>query len=79
MSGDISPEQHIADHTAWRALEPELREFLADRRATKDRWEKVRTQVVGGAILAAIGTVGSGLFFVGKVFIEAINKSGNGP
>lgn len=74
MSDDLSPEQHIADHMAWQELGPELREFLADRRATKERWEKIRAQVIGGAILACVGGVGTLLWKIGSLAMQAMQE-----
>lgn len=79
MMDEISPEQHIADHTAWRAIEPDLRAFLEERRRARDRWERVRTQVVGGLILAVFSAVGSALWWVGSQALAAAGRAGHGP
>lgn len=78
MSEEISPEQHAADHKGWQEVAPELREFLADRKATKERWEKVRAQVIGGMILSALGGIAWLLGWIGEVVMEAI-RSGRHP
>jgi len=70
----MSPEQHEEDHAAWRAIEPELRAFLDERKAARERWERVRTNVIGGVILAAIGGVGSFLYWIGCIAIEQASQ-----
>ena len=74
MSEQLSPEQHAADHAAWQELGPELREFLADRRRATERMEKIRGQVIGGAILALFGAIGSFLLWVGKLALEQLQQ-----
>lgn len=74
MSEEISPEQHAADHAAWRELLPELQQLVKYEVERRERWEKIRAQVIGGLILALMGAIGSGLLWLGKTAIESVGK-----
>lgn len=74
MSDEISPEQHLADHVAWRAIEPELKAFIEERRKNREFWERIRQQVVGGVILGAIGAIGTFLYWLGGLVMHIISN-----
>lgn len=70
----IPVEQARADHEFLAECKAELVMFLDERKRSRERWEKIRAQVIGGLILSAIGAVGSLLFWVGKIVLEHIEK-----
>jgi len=67
-------EQHIADHEWIRECKEELMLYVEAQKRSRERWEKIRTQVIGGLILSAIGGVGTVLFWVGRIVLEHVEK-----
>lgn len=67
-------EQHVADHEWIRECKAELMLYVDAQKRSRERWEKIRAQVIGGLILSAIGAVGSLLFWIGKLVIEHFEK-----
>lgn len=75
----ITPEQAKADHLFLSEFKAELKMFLEERRRSRERWEKVRVNVLGGAILSAIGGLATALYWVGSVFLQAIQNGQHPP
>lgn len=70
----IAPEEHREHHEFLRDCIPLLREYLDDRRQTREQWEKFRTSFVGAiATSLAVGLV-SFLVIVGKLVIQFSNN-----
>lgn len=70
----ITPEQAKADHMFLSEFKEELQLFLQERRRSRERWEKIRVNVVGGVILSAMGGVATALYWVGSLAMQAIQN-----
>lgn len=70
----VSPEAHKEHHEVLQELLPELREFLEERRRSRERWEKFRQSSYGAIAVAIVGAVGSFLVWVGGLILQAIHK-----
>lgn len=60
------------NHKFLQECRGELVEFLKAQRLRRERWERVRTNVVGGLILSAIGAAASFLFWIGSLALQAL-------
>lgn len=67
----ITPEQARADHEFLAEFKAELQLFLEERRRSRERWEKVRVNVLGGAILSALGVLATALYWIGSLALQA--------
>lgn len=73
----IDPTEHLEHHEFLRDVIPMVREYLDDRKAAKERWEKYRTSFFG-AIFAALGTAAiTVLAWIGKIGLEILNGNHN--
>jgi len=61
------------NHLFLKECKTELIEFLRERQRARERWEKVRTNVIGGAILSAIGGVLSFLYWIGSLAMQTLS------
>lgn len=61
------------NHKFLQECKAELVDFLKAQRVKRERWERIRTNVVGGLILSAIGAVASFLFWVGSLALQALS------
>lgn len=59
----LDHERHHADHDFVQLLREE-------RKRRHDRWESVKTSVLGAMILGCIGGVGSFLYWVGNLWLS---------
>jgi len=75
MSDSIPPEVHAKHHEFLENCIPLLSDYLEERKAARERWEKYRTSFFG-AIFSAIGiaTV-SVLAWIGGVILEALKHN----
>lgn len=74
----VTQEQAKADHEFLKEWKQEMLLFLEERRRSRERWEKVRVNVIGGLILSALAGVASFLYWVGSMTLQAI-QSGQHP
>ena len=70
----LSKEQHQADHQEYREIAQELREFLAERRKARERWQKIADTAIGTLVVSLIGGVISALAWIGHTVWAAINS-----
>ena len=72
---EITPEQHEKHHDFLENCIPLLSEYLEERKAARERWEKCRTSFFG-AIFSAIGVaVVSVLAWIGGIVIESLKHN----
>ena len=70
----IDPDEHREHHEFLRDVIPLVREYLDERKANRERWEKYRTSFFG-AIFAALGAAAISTFaWIGKLVIEALKN-----
>lgn len=70
----VSPEQAKADHEFLKEWKQEMLLFLEERKRTRERWEKVRVNVVGGVILGVLGGIVSFLYWVGSIAMQLVQN-----
>ena len=69
---EISDEVHKKHHDFLEDCIPLLREYLEERKDSRERWEKYRTSFFG-AIFSAVGVAAVSVFaWIGKLILEAI-------
>lgn len=71
---EITPEQHEKHHDFLENCIPLLSEYLEERKAARERWEKCRTSFFG-AIFSAIGVaVVTVLAWIGELVLDALKN-----
>lgn len=55
VHGGVSPEEHISHHAA-------IKQWIDRENKKAERYEKVRTSVLGWAVTAILGGIGTGVY-----------------
>ena len=72
----IGEDEHVEHHEFLRECIPLLKEYLEDRKRTREQWEKFRTSFLG-AIASAIGIAFvSALAWIGNLVLHALRNGG---
>ena len=68
----LGEDEHMEHHEFLRECIPLLKEYLEDRKRTREQWEKFRTSFLG-AIASAIGLgLVSALAWIGSLVLHAL-------
>ena len=68
----LTGSDHEEHHKFLHTVAEELHEFIAERRAARARWQKVKDTAVGTMVVTIIGAVVGFLAWIGHLVLNAL-------
>ena len=71
----LTKEMHQDHHEFLAECIPLLREYLEERRQTRDRWNRIRESALGSAVTIIIGGIFAAMAWIGRLILDHVKNN----